>query len=185
MFIKMAKKEKIKETNREVEIPEGIEVSVNNGEMLARKDNAELKRRFPKIFIEKKEKRITLSMQRKTKREKKQINSIVAHIKNMFRGLQEGFVYKLQVCAVHFPMNVAVKNNEVIIKNFLGEAKERKAKILPNVAVKIEKETIIVESADKEAAGQTAANIEKAAQQTTKDKRVFQDGIFIVERAGR
>ncbi len=185
MFIKMARKEKIEETKREIEIPEGIEVSVNNNEILARKDNAELRRIFPKVFIEKQDSKIALRLQGTTKREKKQINTIVAHIKNILKGLQGKFVYRLQICSVHFPMNVAVKNKEVIIKNFLGEAKDRKAKILPNTEVKIERDIIIVESNDKEAAGQTAANIEKSAQQTTKDKRVFQDGIFMIERAGK
>ena len=178
---------KKKESREEIELPEKIEANLENGLLKIKGKKGETQRNFfhPKIKLSLEGRKIVVASKEKGKKGKKMVGTYVAHIKNMFRGLQEGFVYKLQVCAVHFPMNVAVKNNEVIIKNFLGEAKERKAKILPNVAVKIEKETIIVESADKEAAGQTAANIEKAAQQTTKDKRVFQDGIFIVERAGR
>ena len=65
------------------------------------------------------------------------------------------------------------------------ETKERKAKILKDVKVKIEKDTITVESHNKEAAGQVAANIEKAARLKNKDTRVFQDGIYLVKKPGR
>jgi len=39
-----------------------------------------------------------------------------------------------------------------------------------------------VRSGNKYAAGQTAANLEQATRVRKKDRRVFQDGIFIVEK---
>jgi len=187
MFIKMPQKskEKIKETRREIEIPQDVEISVENNELVARKEGIELKRKFFRVFLEREENRIVIKTKGTTRKGKKIINTTLAHIKNMFLGLKEKFVYKLQICSVHFPMNVSVKNDEIIVKNFLGEGKERKAKILPSVDVKIEKDMIIVESHGKEAAGQTAANIEKTTKVRNKDRRVFQDGIFITEKCGR
>jgi len=44
---------------------------------------------------------------------------------------------------------------------------------------------IIVESVNKENAGQTAASIEKLTRRAAFDKRVFQDGIFIIEKDGK
>ncbi len=190
MYIKMTeqkkiKKQKLKELVREIDIPKDIEVSVENNEIHVKSGNEEIKRRFPHILIERKEKKILVKAKGATKREKKQINPVVTHIKNMFRGLKEDFIYKLQVCSVHFPMNVSVQDNYVVVKNFLGEIKERKAKILEGADVKIEGEIITVSSANKENAGQTAANIEKIAVVKNKDRRVFQDGIFMVEKSGR
>jgi large subunit ribosomal protein L6 len=74
--------------------------------------------------------------------------------------------------------------HELVIKNFLGEVKPRIAKILPEVEIKVEKEIITVEGHDKEKAGQTAGNIEKAAKVNNRDRRVFQDGIYLVSRNG-
>jgi len=178
-------KAKMQELRREIEIPSDVEVSIENNEIIARKEGKENKRKFDKVEISKKDSKIIVSMKKATRKEKKQINTAIAHIKNIFLGLKEKFVYKLQICSVHFPMNVSVKNDEIIIKNFLGETKERKAKIFKNAEVKIEKDIIKVESIDKEAAGQTAANIEKAAKIRNKDVRVFQDGIFMIEKSGR
>ncbi len=178
-------REKLKELVSGIIIPEELEVEVKNNEIIAKREGKEIRRRFPKVMIDKEENKIVIKTKGSTRREKKQINTIVMHVKNMFKGLKEKFVYKLQICSVHFPMNVSVKEGFVVVKNFLGETKERKAKILPNVEVKVEKEIIIVESIDKEAAGQTAANIEKIARSKNKDTRIFQDGIFLVEKAGR
>ena len=82
-------------------------------------------------------------------------------------------------------MNVKADNEKVIIKSFLGETTERVAKILPNVKLEIKGTNITVSSSNIEAAGQTAANLEKATRLTGRDRRIFQDGIFITEKPGR
>ncbi len=178
----MAKK---KFTRVELEIPEGINIEINDSSISVKKGENNIKRDFPGISFEKKDNKLTISKIGKTKKEKKQVNTIAAHVRNMFKGAEQKFKYELQICAVHFPMNVSKQDNYLIVKNFLGETGERKAKLLPNVDVKVEKEKIVVESADIESAGQTAANIEKTTQIRGKDKRIFQDGIYIVTKPGR
>lgn len=183
MFFKM--KEKLRELKKEMEIPEGIDVEVEGNEIIVKRKGAELRKKFSKVKVEKEGNKIFVKTKKATKREKKKVNTVVAHIKNIFRGLQKRFVYKLQICFVHFPMNVSIKGEEVVIKNFLGETRERKAKIIPGAEVKIEREFVIVDSHDKEAAGQTASNIERATKIKGRDRRIFMDGIFIVEKSGR
>ena len=56
-------------------------------------------------------------------------------------------------------------------------------KFLTNGTV-IKGDIIIVEGIDKELAGQTAARIEQSTRITNKDRRVFQDGCYITDKAG-
>lgn len=111
------------------------------------------------------------------------LNTIATHIQNMVNGLQQPYQYRLVVVYSHFPMNLAVKGNRVEINNFTGEKHPRHAKILPNVSVEIKGKEIFVKSSDRDAAGQTAANMENATKvKGGKDRRIYQDGIFIAEK---
>jgi len=116
---------------------------------------------------------------------KSMIGTITAHIKNMIRGVCEGFEYILKIHYVHFPMSVEIKDNIVYIKNFLGERGPRTARIIGDTKVTVNKDEVIVSSIDREAAGKTAANIEQACRISRRDRRVFQDGIYIAKKPGR
>jgi large subunit ribosomal protein L6 len=97
-------------------------------------------------------------------------------------GCNEPHTYKLKICSSHFPMNVTVSGNEVTVKNLLG-AKVAKTFTFPkNVSVKVEGAEITVQGADKEAAGSTAAGLEKITKRANYDRRVFQDGIYITSK---
>ncbi len=178
-------KEKLKPLKEELAIPEGVEVAIEGNEISVKKGDKEIKKKLPGVILENKENKLLIQTKKSTKREKKQINTIIAHVNNLFKGLDEDFVYKLQICSVHFPMTVSEKEGFVVVKNFLGETKERRTKIRKGAEVKIANEIIIITSYNKEAAGQTAANIEKLTRIKDKDRRIFQDGIFIIEKAGK
>ena len=109
-------------------------------------------------------------------------NTYAAHLINMIKGVNEPFEYTLKVCSGHFPMTVNLEGDQLIVKNFLGEKVPRKAKIWPNVTVDIKGNDISVKSINLEAAGQTAANMESSTRITNRDRRVFQDGIYITKK---
>jgi len=176
-----------KEIFQEIEIPEGLEINIEGNELTVKGNEGEQKKKFniAKIVFEKKDNKIIVGSKKARKTEKKMINTITAHIKNMIKGVQEKFEYNLKVVFNHFPITVELKENEATVKNFLGEKIPRKVKILEGAEVKIEKDLITINSTDKEIAGQTAANFEKATRITGRDRRVFQDGIFIINKAGK
>ena len=113
------------------------------------------------------------------------MNTIAQHVRNMIKGVQKKFEYKLKVCFSHFPMTVKQEDRKIIVQNFLGEKVPREMTLPEGVEVKVDKTEIIVRSVDKELAGQAAANFETITKIRGRDKRVFQDGIYITNKAER
>ena len=176
-----------KEIFTQIEIPEGVEADIDGNLIKVKGREGDVERRFNinKLVFEKRDEKIVIGHKNSTKKEKKLTNTITAHIKNMFKGIQEKFDYKLKIASSHFPISVELKKNKATIKNFLGEKIPREVKILEGVEVKIDNDIITIKSINKELAGQTAANFEKATRIKMKDRRVFQDGIFIINKAGK
>lgn len=106
-----------------------------------------------------------------------------AHLNNMIKGVTDGFTYNLKAFYSHFPMTMSVKGNKLVVNNYFGERVPRTANILPGVDVKVQKKVeVVVSGIDKEAVGQTAANIERCTTVKNRDRRVFQDGIYLLEK---
>ncbi len=176
-----------REIFQRIKAPEGIDVKIEGSEISLTSNGKEARKKFDtsKISLEKNGNEIVVGSKKASKNEKKMINTIAAHIRNMIRGFEKEFEYKLKVCSTHFPISTEIKGSEILIKNFLGEKTPRKSKVLEGTKVKIEKDIITVTSSDKEKAGQTASNLEKATWIRLRDRRVFQDGIFITNKAGK
>ena len=106
-----------------------------------------------------------------------------AHLNNMVKGVTDGFKYNLKAFYSHFPMTLEVKGREFVVNNYFGEKVPRRANILNGVDVKISnKVEVTVTGIDKENVGQTAANIERCVVVKNRDRRVFQDGIYLLSK---
>ena len=88
----------------------------------------------------------------------------------------------MEVFYSHFPMQVNAEGDEVVIENFLGEKAPRRTTIHGDTDVSIDGEELTISGADKEAVGQTAADIEQLTKVSGKDNRVFQDGVYITQK---
>lgn len=176
-----------KELFKEIEIPEGVDANIEENLLILKGAKGENKKRFNihGLKFEKKENKIIIGSKKATKTEKKMMNTIIAHIQNLIKGVQEKFEYQLKICSSHFPMSVEIKDNKAIIKNFIGEKIARTCIIPKGAEVSIKGPTITISSIDKEIAGQAAANFEKATRISMKDRRIFQDGIYITNKAGK
>jgi len=178
---------KFKDYEEMLEVPEGITVKLDVSTLTVSGPKGEITRNFfdPRIKMDIKENNLVFQLKVMTKKEKMQLGTIKSHIKNMYQGVNNAFVYKLKICSGHFPMNVSIANNEIVIKNFLGEKTPRITKVLEGSSVKLEGEFITVESPSKETAGQMGANIERLTKIKGKDLRVFQDGIYLINKDGK
>lgn len=177
----------MQDINQKIKIPENVTVEIVNGMVKAKGQKGESERalvhRNVKMKVE--EGSIIITAKKPSKREKTIIGTFTAHIKNMIKGVNEGFTYKLKVCSTHFPITATIEGKELVIKNFLGEKIPRRCKIPEGVSVKVEGSMITIEGVDIEKAGKTASLIEQTTRITNRDRRVFQDGVYLVERPGR
>jgi len=167
-----------------IEIPEGVEVSFADRVLKVKGPEGENSRELNlgNLDLKVSEKEIKISHGNATKNEKKMMNTLTAHIKNMIRGVQQKFVYELKVASSHFPMTVKVEGRNASIKNYYGEKIERRTTIPEGVEVEVNKNIIIIKSVDKELAGQAAANFEAVTKVKNRDRRIFQDGIYITKK---
>jgi len=186
---------------QEIEIPEGIQVELEGSLLTVKGSEGENQKDFDIGTLEfKKEKnKIVIGHKKSTKREKKRMKTIISHIKNMIKGVQEKFEYKLKICYSHFPFTVEklkicyshfpftveILGQEATIKNFLGEKIPKKINISKGVEIQVDKQNITLKSVNKELAGQAAANLEKITKVKGRDRRIFQDGIYLINKAGK
>ena len=118
-----------------IEIPSGVVCKVLGNSIQCSKGGTQVDRNIeiPFVKIEVSGNEIIISTKKANKKDISKIKAQVAHLKNNFLGLNERFVYELEVCNVHFPMTVKVDGARLIISNFLGEKVARNANILPGV----------------------------------------------------
>ena len=115
------------------------------------------------------------------KREIGMLGTAAAHVRNMLKGVTQGYRYELRTVYAHFPVTVKVDEKAKVLKieNFTGEKTPRYAKIVEGVKVDVKGEDISVEGIDLKSVSQTAANIHDSTKIKKKDLRVFLDGIYV------
>ena len=172
---------------REIELPINVDASINGQILLIKGPKGEVKKEINQhnILLEAGNKKITLESKRETKKDKKIIGSLTAHIKNMVKGSMYNHAYTLKICSGHFPMNVSVSSSKLVVKNFLGEKVPRVLHLKHGADVKVEGDLIHVTSLNKEIAWQTSADIEQLTRRPGYDTRIFQDGIYIINKDGK
>ncbi|OGS56973.1 MAG: 50S ribosomal protein L6 [Euryarchaeota archaeon RBG_19FT_COMBO_56_21] len=171
----------------EIEIPEKVNVTFQGGIVKVKGPQGEISKdlHHPRVKLEVKGKQVVVSCEFPRKREKALAGTYGAHIRNMLRGATDGFEYKMKIVYAHFPIKTSIKGNVFVIENFLGEKFPRKTKILGSTKVEVKGDQVLLKGPNVEDVGQTAANIERATKIRGFDPRVFQDGIYIIEKPGR
>jgi len=183
---KAQKKEK-KVYHYEIELPEGVTAEYKNGVLQLKGPKGEVSRKMlsRSADINIAAGKMTLKSKITGKRAKKEIHTYRAHMNNMIRGVSEGHHYKLAVISSHFPMTVTLKDGVITIKNYVGEKQAREVKVPSEVKANVSPSEIILESSNKEVVGNLAGTLEKLLQRPNFDNRIFQDGIYIVEKDGK
>jgi large subunit ribosomal protein L6 len=172
------------EISRTIQAPEGVTINLEGRKVTVKGAKGTIERDFSHIpvsvSVDGNKVRVWAEWPRK--KEAALVGTIHSHIQNMITGVQKGFTYKLKIVFSHFPISVKVQDKIVLIENFTGERRARKANIIGDVKVKVEAEDILVQGLKLEDVSQTAANIETATRVRRKDPRIFLDGLYVFER---
>ena len=174
--------------SRLIAIPEGVSANLEGNTVTLTKDGNSITRDFNhnRVLVRQVDGDLEVFCNLPRRSERAIAGTWAAHLRNMAKGLDEGFEYRLKAVFSHFPMSLKVQGNEFTITNLLGEKVPRVAS-LPwspaEVEVKVKgRSDVFVMGADREKVGQTAANIERACKIKNRDPRVFQDGVYIVSK---
>jgi large subunit ribosomal protein L6 len=171
-------------TTRKVKIPEGVTVRIEGNLVKVTGPKGMLMREmyYPNVSLAVEGREFSITTVSERKKILAVCGTFAAHLRNMCTGVTKGYQYRMRVVYSHFPIQLKLAGNRVEIGNFLGEKRSRFARIEKDVKVAVGSDEVTLTGIDKEAVGKTAANIEHATRIRERDPRVFQDGVYIVER---
>ena len=167
-----------------VDIPDGVTLNLDGRSVTVQGEKGQVERDFghTRLDLEHTGSSLKIWALNPRKKEAALVNTITAHVRNMIKGVTDGYTYKLKIVFVHFPMTIRVQGKVIVIQNFIGERQDRYANIHGDAKVSIQGEDVIVTGIDIEEVAQTAANIQRACKIRKKDLRKFLDGIYVYSK---
>jgi large subunit ribosomal protein L6 len=168
----------------EIEIPDDVTAEVDHLDLTVEGPEGSVSRRlwYPDVSVSVEDDAVVVTSDADDAKTLSTVGTFESHVENMFHGVTEGWEYQLEVHYSHFPMQVEVEGDEVVIQNFLGEKAPRRTPVRGDTEVSVDGEEVTLNGPSIEDVGQTAADIEQLTRVTDKDTRVFQDGVYIVDK---
>ncbi|AGB16544.1 archaeal ribosomal protein L6P [Halovivax ruber XH-70] len=165
-------------------IPDDVTVEVDHLDVTVDGPEGTVSRRlwYPDVTVEVDGDQVVIESDADDAKTTATVGTFESHVRNAFHGVTDNWEYEMEVFYSHFPMQVDVEGDEVVIENFLGEKAPRRTTIHGDTQVNVDGEAITLSGPNKEHVGQTAADIEQLTQVTGKDTRVFQDGVYITAK---
>jgi large subunit ribosomal protein L6 len=174
-------------TETTIEIPDEVSAEVSNLDLTVEGPNGSVTRTlwYPSVSVSVEDDAVVITANEDNAKTTATVGTFESHVSNMIHGVTDGWEYEMEVYYAHFPMQVDVDGDEVVIENFLGERAERRTPLRGDTDVQVDGEVVTLSGPSKEDVGQTAADIEQLTRVTDKDNRVFQDGVYITQKRRR
>ncbi len=168
----------------QLDIPDDVSVEVDHLDVTVEGPEGSVTRRlwYPDVTVEIEDDQVVIESATENAKTNATVGTFESHLTNAFHGVTEGWEYEMEVFYSHFPMQVRVEGDEVVIDNFLGEKAARRTTIHGDTQVSVDGEALTLSGPNKEDVGQTAADIEQLTKVKGKDTRVFQDGVYITQK---
>ena len=171
----------------ELDIPDNVTVEIDHLDVTVDGPEGSVTRRlwYPDVTVDVDDDTVVIESDAEDAKTNATVGTFESHVRNAFHGVTEGWEYKMEVFYSHFPMQVRVDGDDVVIENFLGEKAPRRTTIHGDTDVDVDDEVVVLSGPNKEDVGQTAADIEQLTRVSGKDTRVFQDGVYITEKPAK
>jgi large subunit ribosomal protein L6 len=171
----------------ELELPSDVSAEVDHLELTVEGPNGTVTRRlwYPDVSVSVADGHVVIESDEDDAQTMSTLGTFQSHVENMFHGVTDGWEYEMEIFYSHFPMQVSVEGEDVVIENFLGEKAPRRTEIRGDTEVAVDEERVTLHGPDIEDVGQTAADIEQLTRVKDKDVRVFQDGVYITNKPNR
>ena len=154
-----------------MDIPKGTTVTVQNNIITVQGPKGSVVRPFSKkVVISTKDNSVIIEGDSRAI-----IGTWESHVKNMIYGVNSGFLIELKVIYAHFPIGIKVQGKEIIIENFIGEKQPRKARIMGDTKVELQKDFVKLSGPNKEDLGNTYNAINQAINIKKKDDGELQN----------
>jgi len=169
-----------------INIPEGIEVTINGNTIKVKGSNGELEYTFsPRIEVIYKDNQIQVKRSNDEPEDRSLHGLTRALINNMVKGVSDGFEKRLEIIGVGYRAQVSGKK----ITLNLGFSHPIELEASDGVTVEMDKEqknTIVVSGIDKQAVGQFAAEIRSfRPPEPYKGKGIRYVGEYVARKAGK
>ncbi|EGV64610.1 ribosomal protein L6 [Yamadazyma tenuis ATCC 10573] len=179
-------------TEQILEVPEGVtleikarSIKVTGPRGVLNKDLKHIDVTFRKIN----NKQIKIIVHNGDRKHVAALRTVKSLVSNLITGVTKGYKYKMRYVYAHFPINVNIIEEEgqkyVEIRNFLGEKRVRKVKVVDGVQIEQsanQKDELVLTGNSLEDVSQNAAAIQQMCLVRNKDIRKFLDGIYVSER---
>src|SRR5687768_12407960 len=101
----------IAESTESVPVPKGVNVTLTGGTVKVKGPNGELVRtlRHPLVSIKKEGDEVVVHADFPRKKTKALVGTYAAHIRNMVKGAEKDWEYKMKIVYAHFPIKVKVQ----------------------------------------------------------------------------
>ena len=120
---------RVANVSHSITMPDGMGASMDGNTVTLTKDGNSLSREFNhnSVSLRQIDDGIEVFCKLPRRSEKAIAGTWAAHLRNMVKGLDEGFEYRLKAVFSHFPMTLKVDGNKFTITNLLGEKVPRVA----------------------------------------------------------
>lgn len=169
--------------NKQIELKEGVTLSVEGSNVTAKGPNGELKVAINENIEIKVEDKIVKIVAKKEDKETRELHGLIRSlVANMIQGVSEGFEKRLEFTGVGYRANM--EGRDLVLN--LGFSHPIKYTPRDGVEIKVEKSTITVSGIDKQQVGQTAAEIRDFRKpEPYKGKGIRYEGEHIRRKAGK
>lgn len=168
---------------RPAEIPQGVEISLDDGVLTVKGPKGELTRSVSKeVTIKIEGDTVKVDPARDTIHARALWGTYASHVRNMITGVTEGFEKQLEVEGVGYR---AEAQGDKLVLN-VGYSHPVELATPEGVTVSVEKNVITVSGTDKEVVGQFAANIRAVRKpEPYKGKGIHYVGEYIIRKQGK